>query len=130
MNADPTRVIQVIGNLLNNAYKFTDDGGHITLSLERNEEAATIRVKNTGIGMEPDFLERVFERFSQADRSMDRSRGGLGLGLALVSGLVEMHGGEVKAYSNGLGRGCNSVSVCPWQKKEHPRHQRHRALNR
>ncbi len=120
VNADPTRVIQVIGNLLNNAYKFTDDGGHITLSLERNEEAATIRVKDTGIGMEPDFLERVFERFSQADRSMDRSRGGLGLGLALVSGLVEMHGGEVKAYSNGLGRGCEFRIRLPLAKEGAP----------
>jgi CheY-like chemotaxis protein len=70
--------------------------------------------------MEPDFLERVFERFSQADRSMDRSRGGLGLGLALVSGLVEMHGGEVKAYSNGLGRGCEFRIRLPLAKEGAP----------
>lgn len=107
IEADSTRISQVVGNLVNNALKFTDAGGQITVTLaaEPEENRARLTVKDTGIGMEPHLLERLFEPFHQADTSLDRSRGGLGLGLALVRGLVEMHGGEVKALSAGRGRG-------------------------
>jgi signal transduction histidine kinase/DNA-binding response OmpR family regulator len=104
---DPTRLAQVVGNVLHNAHKFTDPGGLVTVDLtcEREGRTAVIRLRDTGIGMEPEMLGRVFETFSQADSSLDRSRGGLGLGLALVKGLIQLHGGEVAAASPGLGQG-------------------------
>jgi signal transduction histidine kinase/ActR/RegA family two-component response regulator len=104
---DPTRLAQVVGNLLHNANKFTDAGGAVVVRLTVDPEgrAAVLSVKDTGIGMEPDILARLFEPFSQADRSLDRSRGGLGLGLALVKGLVDLHGGSVQASSPGAGQG-------------------------
>jgi PAS domain S-box-containing protein len=106
-HGDKTRLAQVIGNLLHNAVKFTERGGTVTLAVRADAEAKTaiVEVADTGIGMEPEVVGRVFETFSQADRSLDRSRGGLGLGLALVKGLVELHGGGVEAASEGLGRG-------------------------
>jgi PAS domain S-box-containing protein len=112
LEGDRTRLSQALGNLLNNAAKFTDPGGRVTVSLTADQEGriteagiAKIVVSDTGIGMEPEMLKRLFETFSQADRSLDRSRGGLGLGLALVKGLIDLHGGEVRAESEGLGRG-------------------------
>ncbi len=115
VEGDGTRLAQVLGNLLNNAGKFTDPGGRVTVELSGGTQAGTsplgmagmaeITVEDTGIGMDPEMLERLFETFSQADRTLDRSRGGLGLGLALVKGLMELHGGEVQAGSAGLGRG-------------------------
>ncbi len=106
-HGDPTRLAQVLGNVLHNANKFTDAGGRVLVELapEPGDTNARLTVRDTGIGMEPDVLARVFEAFSQADRSLDRSRGGLGLGLALVKGLVELHGGEVRVASEGQGRG-------------------------
>jgi signal transduction histidine kinase/DNA-binding response OmpR family regulator len=106
-HGDPTRLAQVVGNVLHNANKFTDAGGHITVELasEPGDSQAVIAIRDTGIGMEPEVLARVFETFSQADRSLDRSRGGLGLGLALVKGLVELHGGCVGVASPGPGKG-------------------------
>jgi CheY-like chemotaxis protein len=107
VDGDATRLAQVVGNLLHNAAKFTDPGGHVTvvLAAEPDGTPATLTVRDTGIGMEGDILSRLFEPFSQADRSLHRSRGGLGLGLALVKGLVELHGGGVRAASAGPGRG-------------------------
>jgi CheY-like chemotaxis protein len=107
LTGDPTRLAQVVGNVLHNAIKFTDPGGKIgvTLRAEPDGRAAVIAVRDTGIGIEPEMLGRVFDTFSQADRSLDRSRGGLGLGLSLVRGLVELHGGSVSAHSEGLGTG-------------------------
>ncbi len=104
---DPTRLAQALGNLLHNAAKFTDPGGRVAvgLSVDRRHQRAVVRVEDTGIGIEPDMLPRVFETFAQADRSLDRSKGGLGLGLALVKGLVDLHGGQVSAASAGPGRG-------------------------
>lgn len=104
---DPTRLSQVLGNLLQNADKFTNPGGRVAVRLSRDSErdAALLTVEDSGIGMEPDILSRLFEPFSQADRSLDRSRGGLGLGLALVKGLVDLHGGEVEAMSEGHASG-------------------------
>src|SRR5262249_9972981 len=101
VHGDHTRLAQVVGNLLHNAGKFTDRGGAVTVRLEEEPGggAALLTVQDTGIGMEPEMLARAFEAFSQADRSLDRSRGGLGLGLALIKGLVELHGGTVTAQS-------------------------------
>jgi len=110
VEGDGTRLAQVLGNLLNNAGKFTDPGGRVAVELSAGlarggAEGAEITVEDSGIGMDPEMLERLFETFSQADRTLDRSRGGLGLGLALVKGLMDLHGGEVQAGSAGLGRG-------------------------
>lgn len=105
LSGDPTRLAQVIGNLLQNANKFTERGGRVTVRLERRDREAVLTVEDTGIGMEPEILCRLFEPFSQADHSLARSRGGLGLGLSLVRGLVELHGGSIEAASEGPGRG-------------------------
>jgi PAS domain S-box-containing protein len=105
VNADPARLTQVIGNLLNNACKFTDKGGRIALTVERDGDQARIRVRDNGVGVAADQLPHLFEMFVQADTSLERSRDGLGIGLTLVKTLVEMHGGSVDARSDGLGRG-------------------------
>jgi PAS domain S-box-containing protein len=102
---DPTRLAQVMDNLLLNAAKFTDPGGRVTVEVTAEPEGASVTIADTGIGIEPDLLPHVFDQFTQADRSLDRSRGGLGLGLALVKGLIELHGGGVSAVSEGTGRG-------------------------
>ncbi len=105
LNADDVRLVQVIENLLNNASKYTDDEGVITLSVERQYQQAVVRVTDTGIGIEQELLPQVFDLFTQSTRSLDRSQGGLGIGLTLVKNLVEMHGGTVQAYSAGIGHG-------------------------
>jgi signal transduction histidine kinase/DNA-binding response OmpR family regulator len=113
--SDSTRISQIVGNLLQNAHKFTDAGGTITVELQRQAdgEAAVLIVRDTGIGMDEVTLAGIFVAFSQADRSLDRSRGGLGLGLALVKGLVELHGGSVQATSLGPGQGSEFVVQLP-----------------
>lgn len=113
VSADWARIAQVVGNLLTNAAKFTESGGSTQVSVARDakESQATIRVVDTGAGLAPELLPRLFEPFTQADRTLDRSKGGLGLGLALVKGLVEGHGGEVTAHSAGPGEGA-AFSVC------------------
>jgi signal transduction histidine kinase/DNA-binding response OmpR family regulator len=107
VQADRIRLAQVLSNLLQNAAKFTNDGDRVSIHVARNPKAqrATVTVRDTGIGIAPEMLPHVFETFTQADRSLDRNSGGLGLGLALVKGLVELHGGNVRASSAGLGRG-------------------------
>jgi len=105
VNADPARLTQVIGNLLNNACKFTDRGGRIALTVECDGDQARIRVRDNGIGIAADQLPHLFEMFVQADSSLERSRDGLGIGLTLVKTLVELHGGSVEARSDGPGRG-------------------------
>jgi signal transduction histidine kinase/ActR/RegA family two-component response regulator len=104
---DRVRLTQVTSNLLDNAIKFTDPGGSVSVQLLRSEDnrAAILTVRDTGIGIEPELLTRVFELYSQGDQSMQRSRSGLGLGLALVKGLVELHHGSVRAASAGTGCG-------------------------
>jgi signal transduction histidine kinase/ActR/RegA family two-component response regulator len=111
--ADPVRLIQVIANLLNNAAKYTDGGGRITLSARAEGNDAVISVRDTGIGIPPEMLSRIFEMFVQVDASHDRSRQGLGIGLTLVKRLVEMHGGSVEARSAGLGKGSEFVVRVP-----------------
>jgi PAS domain S-box-containing protein len=110
---DEVRLAQAIGNMLSNAVKYTDKGGRIFLGGERDQDRIVIRVRDTGIGIPPDLLPRVFDLFVQADRSLARSQGGLGIGLMLVKRLVEMHGGRVQAASDGLGRGCEFTVTLP-----------------
>jgi PAS domain S-box-containing protein len=105
LHADLTRLAQVFGNLLSNSAKYTPLGGHIWLAAERRGENAFISVRDDGIGIPDELLDSVFDMFSQVDRSIERSTGGLGIGLALVKGLVEMHDGTVVAESPGPGRG-------------------------
>jgi signal transduction histidine kinase/CheY-like chemotaxis protein len=105
VNGDGVRLAQVIGNLLNNARKFTDRGGRVTVSLRQAVGQAVVGVRDTGIGIDPAVLPGLFQVFNQVPTSLDRSQGGLGLGLALVKGLVELHGGGVSAASDGPGRG-------------------------
>lgn len=114
VQADPARLAQIVANLLQNAAKFTDGGGAVRVGVEaRPDGRAAIRVRDTGIGMTPEVLATVFEPFVQAEGSLARTRGGLGLGLALVRGLVELHGGTVRAASDGAGRGSEFVVELP-----------------
>jgi signal transduction histidine kinase len=110
---DPVRLTQVLTNLLNNATKFTDHGGRITLTLERTSEQAIIRVADTGIGIPAGDLPRIFEMFAQVDKSPARPRDGLGLGLSVVKNLVELHDGTVDARSAGPGHGSEFVVRLP-----------------
>ncbi len=105
LHADRSRLIQVLGNLLNNACKFTDMGGRISLAVDVRDGAAVISVRDNGIGITAVQLPSIFEMFMQADTSMERSVSGLGIGLALVKNMVEMHGGTVEVHSDGLGHG-------------------------
>jgi PAS domain S-box-containing protein len=105
LDADPARLTQVVGNLLNNACKFTDRGGTVSLDVEEDNGLAIIRVRDSGIGIAAEHLPRLFEMFTQVDTSLERSRDGLGIGLTLVKTLVEMHGGTVDVRSDGLGHG-------------------------
>jgi CheY-like chemotaxis protein len=112
--ADSIRLAQILSNLLHNAAKFTDSGGRVSLRLTvAGGDKAEIAVRDTGIGIGPDMLARLFETFAQADRSLERSKGGLGLGLALVKGLAELHGGEVHAASAGPGCGAEFTVRLP-----------------
>jgi PAS domain S-box-containing protein len=116
LEADATRLEQVISNLLNNAAKYTLPGGHIWVTAAREGEEAVVRVRDTGIGIPPDVLDRVFEPFvQQSNGSLARTEGGLGVGLTLVRSLVEMHGGRVEASSPGLGQGSELVVRLPAQ---------------
>ncbi|HYG74127.1 MAG TPA: ATP-binding protein [Planctomycetota bacterium] len=107
VNIDKTRITQVIGNLLHNAGKFTEKGGRVKVDLQARplDRTAVIHVWDTGIGMTREMLSRVFQPFNQADRTLDRSRGGLGLGLVLAKKLIELHDGRIEAASEGLNRG-------------------------
>jgi PAS domain S-box-containing protein len=113
LDADPTRLGQVISNLLNNAAKYMHRGGKIWLTAKRQGQLVTVSVKDSGIGIPAEMLERIFDMFAQVDRSMERSHGGLGIGLTLVKRLVEMHGGTVQAYSAGPGQGSEFVVRLP-----------------
>jgi CheY-like chemotaxis protein/two-component sensor histidine kinase len=120
LDADPMRLAQVVGNLLTNAAKFTDKGGHVWLTLEREGPLAAIRVRDNGIGIAAEQRPRLFEMFVQADTSLERSRDGLGIGLTLVKTLVEMHGGAVEVHSDGLGHGSEFVVRLPVLEEERP----------
>jgi len=105
VNGDRTRLAQAFVNLLHNATKYTDPGGRIEVGVLVEKGAAIVTIRDTGIGIPPERLETVFEMFSQVESALSRSRGGLGIGLSLTQRLVQMHGGSVKAYSEGLGKG-------------------------
>jgi two-component system CheB/CheR fusion protein len=116
VDGDPARLAQALGNVLANAVKFTSRGGHIFVALEESAAPfgmAVLRVRDDGVGINSDLLPRLFDPFAQADRTLDRSRGGLGLGLALVKGLVEQHGGHVHAASDGPGKGAEFTIQLP-----------------
>jgi signal transduction histidine kinase/ActR/RegA family two-component response regulator len=113
VEADPTRLEQVLTNLLNNAAKYTEPGGRIRLAVERAGGDAVVRVRDTGIGMAPEVRARAFDLFVQGDRALARSEGGLGVGLTMVRSLVEMHGGAVEAHSDGPGQGSEFVVRLP-----------------
>jgi signal transduction histidine kinase len=113
IEGDPTRLVQVVGNLLNNAAKYTLDGGRITLAVDATPSEAVLRVQDNGIGMSAELLPRIFDPFTQADRSLARSEGGLGIGLTLVKRLVELHGGRIRAFSQGPGSGSEFVVSLP-----------------
>ncbi len=118
VDADVTRLGQVFGNLLNNAAKYSERGGRIGLTAERQGGEVVVSVKDTGVGIPPDMLPKIFEMFTQVDRSLEKSQGGLGIGLTLVKQLVEMHGGSVEAKSDGHGRGSEFVVRLPLWKDE------------
>jgi two-component system CheB/CheR fusion protein len=113
LEVDPARMAQVLTNLLNNAAKYTPDGGRIWLSVEHEDTEVVFRVRDTGAGIPREMLGKVFDLFTQVDHSLDRAQGGLGVGLTLVRSLVEMHGGSVHAFSDGPGRGSEFVVRLP-----------------
>jgi signal transduction histidine kinase len=112
-DADPTRVTQVVGNLLHNAAKFSRSGDRVTLALAEVEGMAELRVRDTGAGIEPALLDQIFEPFVQGERTLARTEGGLGLGLALVKMIAELHGGSVRAESQGKGHGAELIVRLP-----------------
>jgi PAS domain S-box-containing protein len=113
LDADLARLSQVLSNLLHNAIKYTPSGGRIELEARPQGDQVAVHIKDNGIGINPNFLPELFELFTQADRSLDRSSGGLGIGLTLVRRLVEQHGGSISAYSDGIGHGSEFVVCLP-----------------
>jgi signal transduction histidine kinase len=113
VDGDRARLAQVFANLLANSAKYTERGGRIVLTVEQQGSDVVVRVEDNGIGIPPDKLSTIFEMFTQVDPSLERSQGGLGIGLNLVRGLVEMHGGRVEAHSDGPGRGSAFVVRLP-----------------
>src|SRR5579871_212118 len=110
---DATRLVQCLVNILSNAAKYTDPGGKIEVELRAGVSTALISIRDNGIGVAPEFIPRMFELFSQSERSLDRAQGGLGVGLSLVRKIVEMHQGEVECSSEGIGRGCVCMITLP-----------------
>lgn len=113
IDGDPARLSQALGNLINNACKYTPDGGRIWVTLVREDGQAVLTVRDSGVGLPPDVIGRVFDMFAQVNRSLERAQGGLGIGLALVRSLVSMHGGRVSAASPGAGEGSSFTIELP-----------------
>ncbi|MEO5987749.1 MAG: PAS domain S-box protein [Candidatus Eisenbacteria bacterium] len=119
LHADAARLEQVLVNLLTNAAKFTEEGGHLWLSVQKEGEQCVLRVRDTGVGIAPPLLPRIFDLFTQSERSLDRSQGGMGIGLALVQRLTELHDGSVEAHSQ-LGRGSEFIVRLPVSRMDAP----------
>jgi signal transduction histidine kinase len=113
VEGDPTRLVQIVGNVLHNAAKFMEPGGRIVLSVSREDSYAVISVRDFGLGIQPELVSKIFDLFSQVHQKSETAHGGLGIGLALVRRLVEMHGGVVTASSEGLGKGTEMVVRLP-----------------
>jgi signal transduction histidine kinase len=113
LEADPVRLVQVLANLLNNAGKYMDPGGHIWLTAQRQGDEVVVRVRDTGIGIPAELLPHIFDLFTQVDRLSGRSQGGLGVGLTVAQSLVNMHGGTIHAHSAGPGRGSEFTVILP-----------------
>ncbi len=113
LDADPVRLEQVFSNLISNAAKYTPPGGHIRVTGERRGDEVAVSVKDDGVGISPEMLPRLFEIFSQGERALEHSQGGLGVGLSLVRGLLGLHGGRVEARSDGLGKGSEFTVYLP-----------------
>ena len=113
VDADPARLVQVFGNVLNNAAKYSEPGGAIEVETAVEDGEAVVRVRDQGVGMTPDLIERAFDLFVQDTRSLDRAQGGIGIGLTMVRSLVKLHGGSVQAFSDGPGLGCEIVVRLP-----------------
>jgi len=120
VHADPTRLDQMIGNALANSLKFTPTGGTIALSAAREGSCVAIRVKDTGVGIPPEVLETVFELFAQSERTFERGQGGLGIGLTVLRGLAELHGGSAKLFSEGKDKGAELLIRLPLATKQEP----------
>lgn len=117
VEGDSTRLEQILVNLLNNAAKYTELGGQVWLTARRQDRDVLISIRDSGIGIEPELLPRVFDLFTQADHSLHRTQGGLGIGLTLVRSLVELHGGKITAHSDGLGKGSEFTVRLPLVRK-------------
>jgi CheY-like chemotaxis protein len=113
LDADPTRLAQAFGNLLSNACKYTEHGGRIRVSAEPQDGEVIVSIRDTGLGIPSPMLDRIFDMFTQVDPSLEKSHGGLGIGLTIVKRLVEMHGGTIEARSEGLGKGSEFVVRLP-----------------
>jgi two-component system CheB/CheR fusion protein len=113
VDGDPARLVQVLSNVVGNAERFTLPGGRVVVIVERCDDAVVVRVRDTGIGIAPEVIGQLFEPFAQAPQGLDRNRGGLGLGLAMVKALVELHGGTAAIHSEGLGRGTELTISLP-----------------
>src|SRR5262249_29845927 len=113
VNADSARLTQVLANILNNAAKYTVRNGTIAISLEKSDGQAVVRIRDNGPGIPAAMLEKIFEPFVQVNRTVDSSQGGLGIGLTLARQLVKLHGGEIKALSDGVGKGSEFVVMLP-----------------
>ena len=113
VDGDATRLAQIVSNLLNNSAKYTPRGGHVRLTVERKDGTAVVSVKDDGVGIPPAMIGRVFDMFTQVDRTLEKTTGGLGIGLSLVEGLLDMHGGSIEALSDGEGMGSEFVVRLP-----------------
>jgi signal transduction histidine kinase/ActR/RegA family two-component response regulator len=113
VDADPIRVDQIVTNILTNAIKYTPEGGHISIDLSQQDDKALVRVTDDGVGIAPERIDAIFELFAQAENAIGRAQGGMGIGLALVRNLVELHGGSVDATSGGVGKGSEFVVTLP-----------------
>jgi CheY-like chemotaxis protein/two-component sensor histidine kinase len=120
VHADSARLVQVFGNLINNAAKYSEPGDAIEVDLSVDADEAVVKVRDHGVGMPPELLERAFDLFVQDTRTLDRAGGGIGIGLTLVRSLVKLHSGSVRAFSEGPGRGCEVVVRLPRAHAEVP----------